>query len=154
GTAPMATVTSFGSDLRVLAVSSATDWGELASSLAGDGRITVLTSDEPLPVASRVALEQADLTLAPGGPDRLTVASDAGDVDLILEANERFPGATSTLAAVLRLGDRLDVAGGITTEAHAYSALLAGPEHKRWLRARTPRLRRADGNAVTVERVA
>jgi hypothetical protein len=98
----------------------------------------VLISDEPLSMASRPALEQAALTFAPAGPDRLTVPANPGDLDLVAEAYERFPGATTTLAALLRLSERLDVADGIAAEAHAYSALLAGPEHASWLRAKAP----------------
>jgi hypothetical protein len=149
------TLTPLGSDLHMFAVSPATDWADLAQQLAAAPvpRVTVLISDEPLPMAARPALEQADLTFAPAGPGRLTVPANPGDLDLVAEACERFPGATATLAALLRLGDRLDTAGGITAEAHAYSALLAGPEHASWLRAKAPHRRHAENeDAATVHR--
>ncbi|WP_326835399.1 enoyl-CoA hydratase/isomerase family protein [Amycolatopsis rhabdoformis] len=140
--------------LSVLAVSPATDWPGLTRELAAAPLpcVTVLVSDEPLPAAAAPALEQADLTLAPDGPGRLTVPAGPGDLDRITEACERFPGATTTLTGLLRLGEHLDVAGGITAEAHAYSALLAGPEHASWLRARKPRRRRADNEDAVILR--
>jgi enoyl-CoA hydratase/carnithine racemase len=48
------------------------------------------------------------------------------------------PVAAVTLAQVLRLGGRRPVASDLVVESLAYSALLAGPEHARWLRARPP----------------
>jgi enoyl-CoA hydratase/carnithine racemase len=54
-------------------------------------------------------------------------------------AVRRNPIAATTLAQVLRVGVTLGVGGALTVESLAYSALQAGPEHRRWLETRRPR---------------
>lgn len=66
------------------------------------------------------------------------------------------PQAATTMAQVLRIGEALDVAGGLVLESLAYSTLQAGPEHGRWLATRPPtRPRRlAPGPPIALERLA
>lgn len=93
---------------------------------------------------------QLDILLAPAGvpgavsgdPEEL-LASIAGAVELC-------PITAVCLVALLRQTEVLPPALGLQAESFAYSTLLAGPEHTRWLAARPAR--RPGNGEVQVER--
>jgi hypothetical protein len=63
------------------------------------------------------------------------------------------PLAAVSLVQLLRLGDRLDLEGALLAESLTYAMLQSGPEHQRWLAARTPvRPRPAEAPVVLTER--
>lgn len=72
--------------------------------------------------------------------DVLVPAEAADDgLDAVAAAVTTRPLAAHALLDVLRLTERLPVADGLVVESLAYSMLLAGPEHRRWLERRTGR---------------
>ena len=97
--------------------------------------------------------------IAPVGEGRsaavdVAVGADEGDVvDALAGAVSARPHAARTLVDVLRTVAGLDVAGGLTVESLAYSALLAGPEFESWLASQPVRSRRSfEGEPVRVAR--
>lgn len=134
-----------------------TDWAACTEELASlpPHRIVVLSSDEPLPAESAATLEAATLTLAPDGPGQMTIPALPGDIERITKSILSNPGAASTLAALLRVTSQANPADGVAAEAFAYSALLAGPEHRKWLGARaTQDLHRVDRSPSSGEQIA
>ena len=85
------------------------------------------------------ALDPADV---PGADLVDVVAADDAEADRLVVAVGAHPLAASTLAVLLRSTHRRAVGDGLVAESTAYSALQAGPEHRRWLAARGPARRR------------
>lgn len=80
--------------------------------------------------------------------------ADHGELADVVAAVEAHPLAASSTAVVLRGSERRSVADGLAVESAVFSALQAGPEHRRWLAERPTRAPRAadDGPRVRVER--
>lgn len=72
-------------------------------------------------------------------PDVNVVVPEGRPLDAVAAAVAANPLAARVLVDVLRLTERLPVAEGLLAESFAYSTLLAGPEHARWLAERGPR---------------
>lgn len=108
----------------------------------------------PEGAAAEVA-QALDLTLIAAGPAPPPWAVLVDDTErttaLLQVAADRTPRAALVLGALLRATALLPGPIGLTAEASAYSALLAGPEHDAWLAHRgAPRPAADDGD----ERVA
>lgn len=101
------------------------------------GAFDVLLTDRPDPPRPWVA--------CPGGVGTALGALSAAAWD--------SPAAALTLVQLLRIRDRLDLAGALWAESLAYSALQGGERFHRWLPDRRPRPKAAgDSPAVRTER--
>ena len=124
------------------------DSGGDAAGILGRGAVLVgVTRDKPGPSAIQMdvvvsAVEQDDRRVVVGDVDALLAALDAG-----VSAN---PIAAVCLVALLRETSVLPAELGLVAESFAYSTLLAGPEHARWLADRTPRPPRTTEPAAMV----
>lgn len=77
------------------------------------------------------------------GPPPTTVdlalaADDHERLDAVEETVAHAPQAAAALADVLRTTEQLSIVDGLRVESFAYSMLLASPEFRRWLDARSP----------------
>lgn len=130
---------------------------ELVRTVPRSGRVTVGVATEPLRSAHVRLLAALTVTVAerPAGAGPTVVAVPDGRTALarIERTIACAPRASVTLAAVLRVTERLPVEEALVTESLAYSTLLAGPEFAHWLAARAPaRHDRDPGNRVAVAR--
>ncbi|WP_199484848.1 enoyl-CoA hydratase/isomerase family protein [Actinomadura craniellae] len=84
-----------------------------------------------------------DLTLvgggAAGGPECVAVPDPEEPLAALHGAATRNPQAATVLGEVLRATEALPVGAALDVESFAYSALLGGPEFRRWLESRGPR---------------
>lgn len=82
------------------------------------------------------------------------VVADDDAATLVTDAVEAHPVAATSLAVLLRGGDRRTAAEGLAAESATYSMLQAGAEHQAWLASRRRRDPRPsnDGPPVRVER--
>jgi enoyl-CoA hydratase/carnithine racemase len=73
---------------------------------------------------------------AASDPPRPWVGGGAEAARAVADAVRRHPQAGTTLVQILRVGCSLGPAAALTVESLAYSTLLSGPEHHRWLESR------------------
>jgi enoyl-CoA hydratase/carnithine racemase len=76
------------------------------------------------------------------------------ELEHLVAAAERSPGAAVALAQLLRVGEPLAAAEAVVAESWVYSLLQAGAHHRGWLddRADRPRRPRPEAPVVAVER--
>ena len=130
-------------------------------SFAGD----LVVVDGPIEATPNQVARAADLlaTLpcvvlgAPGAavhPLFDAVARDHADLDALVATARRAPTAAAALAVHLRGGDQRSATAGLAAESALYSALQAGPEHRRWREATHRRGSRVEDDVprVRVER--
>jgi enoyl-CoA hydratase/carnithine racemase len=96
------------------------------------------------PDPARLALvSAADLTIVPEehahAPELIGAPDPAAEAGVVADAVAAAPGAATVLAGLLRWSGQLGVPAALDAESLAYSALLGGPEFRRWLQARGPR---------------
>ena len=65
------------------------------------------------------------------------IAESDDDLAAVCDAIERNPLASQALVQLLRMGERLDVHGGLVAESLVYSMLQAGPEFADWAKGRS-----------------
>jgi hypothetical protein len=82
----------------------------------------------------RIAVDPTDA----GAPDAADVRVTGAQLDRLTAAIDANPLASRVLVEVLRLTEHLPVDDALVVESLAYSTLLAGPEHQRWLEHRGP----------------
>jgi hypothetical protein len=112
------------------------DLTELAGSMAGVAGVLVAVGASKSSVARAFDVIVED-------------PADAGD---IVRAVERNPLAATSLAMLLRGGERRTVADGLVAESSTYSLLQAGPEHRAWLASQSRKARERDqGSPVRVQ---
>lgn len=116
--------------------------------------VVVGLSHSVLPESARTLLSEFTCTLAPGGPGRCWAAGSAADLVAIAATVDAAPRAALTLAGLLELTARADVADGLTAESLAYSMLLAGPEFAAWRASRPRRPIPGVSDPVLLDRVA
>jgi hypothetical protein len=73
-----------------------------------------------------------------GAVRALTTVATPDEAAAIAERARARPRACVTLDRLLRITELVPVPAGLAAEAHAYSTLLAGPEHRAWLAQRRP----------------
>lgn len=92
--------------------------------------------------AAQLLADALDLSLVPAGcatrPSLIAVSRPEGALRQLSAQASAVPRAVLVLGALLRQTSVLPVAEGLQAEASAYSTLLTGPEHQRWLAARGP----------------
>lgn len=89
----------------------------------------------------------------PSGVDVALRESDGERCDAVADRVLANPHAARVLIDVLRAMPGLDVPTGLALESFAYSTLLNGPEHRRWLSRQSPRPQRSfDEAPLRVER--
>lgn len=116
------------------------EWSHAAAATAALERRTAIVvgvSRTPLPRSAEPLLESLTCTLAPAGPGRAWASGSHDDLDAIAATVAAAPRAAVTLAGLLRVTARAEVADGLLAESLAYSMLLAASEFAAW-RARTP----------------
>lgn len=84
------------------------------------------------------------------GPPDPTADVLVEQLDEVAPAIAAHPLAARTLAGVLRATELLPIDEGLVVESLAYSMLLAGPEHQRWLAERGPRTPPPSGDAAVL----
>ncbi|MGE9809632.1 enoyl-CoA hydratase/isomerase family protein [Janibacter sp. G1551] len=125
----------------------------------GGGRLLVGVATRPLGPRGQELAAQLDVTYVPVGPGSTSLATVAVDDPLgaarvATRQAVSIPGASLTLAGLLRTADGLDGQRALTAESFAYSMLLAGPEYASWLRSREqrPQAEPPAGSLVRVDR--
>lgn len=125
------------------------DWGRPAPDLTAWPGVVVGRASRSLPPESLAWLEALTVTLAPGGPGRAWVDSEASRIESTVAS---APVAAATLATLLPLTSSADVGDGLAAESLAYSMLLAGGEFARWRGANPARPAGDAETPVHVER--
>ncbi|MCW2608446.1 MAG: hypothetical protein JWO60_3139 [Frankiales bacterium] len=133
------------------------DPADVLAALAQRVALVVGVARRPLTPPARRIAEALDLTLSvvPAGAPAVVPVDDLDDaVGLLEDAVARSPRAALVLGALLRTTSLLPVPEALAAEASAYSTLLAGPEHARWLAERGPAraVTDDDGDRVVVWR--
>jgi hypothetical protein len=81
------------------------------------------------------------------------VVADRDEAAAVADAVARHPVPATSLALLLRGGDRRSTAEGLVAESATYSALQAGADHRHWLAEKAPpRAREVAGPPVRAER--
>jgi enoyl-CoA hydratase/carnithine racemase len=118
--------------------------------------LVVGVARRPLSARALAVAEAIDLTLVelPGRGRAVVLVPDVDvALRLVARAVAACPRAALVTASVLRMTGLLPVADALAAEASAYSTLLAGPEHRRWLTERgVPRPDREEGDRVALGR--
>lgn len=117
------------------------DWSAsdlISRALADWPGVKVGVAAAPIPGPGSAFLETLTVTLAPGSPGRFH-AGTAADLDLVIDAVERFPLAAAVLATTLTVTPGCSVDDGLVVESLAYSMLLGGPEFRAWRSEHPPR---------------
>lgn len=120
----------------------------VSGSLASPPSRAILDAASVLPsviiARSQTAHSMAELT---------DVFAQEQELDHVLRTVTANPQAATTLALLLRGGERRSVSEGLIAESAAFSTLQAGPEFERWHAAQSPRRNREDdGPTVMVDR--
>ncbi|MQY17068.1 enoyl-CoA hydratase/isomerase family protein [Nocardia macrotermitis] len=117
-------------------------WDCADAAVAALKRRTVVVvgfSETPLPAAAVPVVEALTCTLAPDGPGRAWTPGTVDDLAQIADTVTAAPRAALTLAGLLEVTSRANVADGLVAESLAYSMLLAGPEFAAWRAGRARR---------------
>jgi enoyl-CoA hydratase/carnithine racemase len=104
------------------------------------GGLQIGVATRPLHRSAVPLLDDLDLTLVPAaaegayaGRETVAVRDPGARASELLEATARSPQAAVVLGQVLRASAGLPVAAALDVESFAYSMLLGGAEHQRWL---------------------
>ena len=117
-------------------------WEYAEAAVAALGRRSVIAvgfSRTPLPPAAGPVLEMLTCTLAPDGPGRTWTPGTTEDLAHITATATTAPRAALTLAGLLGLTSRANVADGLMAESLAYWLLPAGPGFAAWRAGRARR---------------
>jgi hypothetical protein len=132
----------WGSDLAAepLLVVDLDSAGDVAAAAGISGRASVLVGVTRRTVLGPLA-DTMDVVVSPVEQDDRRVV--VGEIDALLASVDAgvsaSPIAAVCLVALLRQTSVLPAELGLVAESFAYSTLLAGPEHARWLADRFPR---------------